>query len=105
MTPEGRTMHLLAAEGGYQDFTLGGAEWFWLVFSATTALVALAVGLLLMRGVLAADQGTPKMIEIAKAIQEGALASLRRQFRTIGFIVVPLAMIVFATSVAVEKPS
>jgi hypothetical protein len=29
--------HLLAAEGGYQAFELGGAEWFWLAFSAGTA--------------------------------------------------------------------
>jgi K(+)-stimulated pyrophosphate-energized sodium pump len=96
---------LLAAEGGYQEFTLRGGEWFVLIGSALTALLALAVGLVLVRGVLAADQGTPKMIEIAKAIQEGALAYLKRQFRTIGFIVVPLAVIVFTTSVAVEKPS
>src|SRR5919106_1113373 len=104
MTPEGRTMHLLAAEGGYQDFTLGGAEWFWLVFAATTALVALAVGLQLMRGVLAADQGTPKMIEIAKAIQEGALAYLRRQMKTIAVITIPVGLIVFVTSTAVVRP-
>ncbi|HZA85245.1 MAG TPA: sodium/proton-translocating pyrophosphatase, partial [Acidimicrobiales bacterium] len=96
---------LLAAEGGYQEFTLRGGEWFVLIGSALTALLALAVGFVLVRGVLAADQGTPKMIEIAKAIQEGALAYLRRQFRTIGFILVPLAVIVFVTSVAVEKPS
>jgi K(+)-stimulated pyrophosphate-energized sodium pump len=96
---------LLAAEGGYQEFTLRGGEWFVLIGSALTALLALAVGLVLVRGVLAADQGTPKMIEIAKAIQEGAQAYLKRQFRTIGFIVVPLAVIVFTTSVAVEKPS
>ena len=42
-----------------------------------------------MRGVLAADQGTPKMIEIATAIQEGAWAYLKRQFRTIAVILVP----------------
>src|SRR5690606_33750949 len=40
----------------------------------------------------------------AKAIQEGALAYLKRQFRTIGYILVPLAIIVFVTSVAVERP-
>jgi K(+)-stimulated pyrophosphate-energized sodium pump len=97
-------MHLLAAEGGYQDFTLGGAEWFWLIFAATTALVALAVGLQLMRGVLAADQGTPKMIEIAKAIQEGALAYLTRQMKTIAVITIPVGIIVFVTSTAVVRP-
>ncbi len=73
----------LAAEGGYQVFTLNGEAWFWLIFSAVTAVLALLVGVYLMRGVLAADEGTPKMIEIAKAIQEGAMAYLKRQFKTI----------------------
>src|SRR5687768_14075533 len=95
---------LFAAEGGFQEFTLRGGEWFVLVGSALTALLALGVGLVLMQGVLKADQGTPTMIEIAKAIQEGAMAYLKRQFRTIGVILIPLAIIVFVTSVAVEKP-
>jgi K(+)-stimulated pyrophosphate-energized sodium pump len=98
-------VRLLAAEGGYQEFTLAGGEWFVLIGSALTALLAIGVGFLLMRGVLATDQGTPKMIEIAKAIQEGALAYLRRQFRTIAYILIPLAVIVFVTSAAVDKPN
>jgi K(+)-stimulated pyrophosphate-energized sodium pump len=96
--------HVLAAEGGYQAFELGGAEWFWLIFSGATAVLALLVGGFLMKGVLAADQGTPKMIEIATAIQEGALAYLRRQFKTIGFILIPLVVVVFLTSTEVLKP-
>ena len=95
---------LAAGEGGYQPFELGGAEWFWLVFSALAALLALAVGYALMRGVLAADQGTPTMREIAGAIQEGAMAYLRRQFRTIAVIVVPLTVLVFLTSTRVLRP-
>ncbi len=95
---------ILAAEGGYQEFVLHGGEWFWLLFAAGTALLAIAVGFVLARGVLAADQGTPKMIEIAQAIQEGAMAYLRRQFRTILIIVVPVAVIVFVTSTEVVKP-
>ena len=94
---------LLAAEGGYQEFELGGTEWFWLFFSAGTALLAIAIGFLLMRGVLAADKGTPKMQEIATAIQEGASAYLRRQFKTIGLILIPLVLIVFFTSTEVLK--
>ena len=94
----------LAAEGGYQVFTLNGEAWFWLIFSAVTALLALAVGFYLMRGVLAADEGTPSMIEIARAIQEGAMAYLRRQFKTIAVILIPLAVVVFVTSTEVTKP-
>jgi K(+)-stimulated pyrophosphate-energized sodium pump len=94
---------VLAAEGGYQNFSLAGGEWLILIGSALTALLALLVGFALMRGVLAADDGTPKMKEIALAIQEGALAYLKRQFRTIGVILVPLAFIVFITSTSVLR--
>ena len=45
------------------------------------SLVALGFAGLFAREVLAEGQGTPKMIEIAKAVQEGAAAYLRRQFR------------------------
>jgi K(+)-stimulated pyrophosphate-energized sodium pump len=96
---------LFAAEGGYQNFVLHGGEWGWLIFAAATALLALAVGFFLVRGVLAADQGTPKMIEIAGMIQEGAMAYLKRQFRTIAFIIVPVAALVFVTSTEVLKPA
>ena len=30
-----------AAEGGYQIFTLGSSEWFWLIFSMAVAAIAL----------------------------------------------------------------
>jgi K(+)-stimulated pyrophosphate-energized sodium pump len=96
---------VLAAEGGYQEFTLDAGEWGWLVFSAVTAIVAIIVGFALVRGVMAAEQGTPKMIAIAKAIQDGAMAYLRRQFRTIAFIIVPVAALVFVTSTEVLKPA
>ncbi len=99
-------MHSLvhASEGGYQSFTLNGGEWGWLIFSAAVALLAIAVGFVLVRGVLAADEGTPTMKEIALAIQEGAMAYLRRQFRTIAIILVPVAALVFVTSTEVLKP-
>ena len=47
------------------------------------ALAALAFAYVLVREVLKADQGTVKMQEIAKAVQEGAAAYLNRQFRTL----------------------
>jgi K(+)-stimulated pyrophosphate-energized sodium pump len=95
---------LLASEGGYQAFELKGGEFAVLFLSGAAALLALAVGFILVKGTLAADQGTPKMIEIATAIQEGALAYLKRQFRTIGFILIPLTIVVFLTSTEVVKP-
>jgi K(+)-stimulated pyrophosphate-energized sodium pump len=96
---------VLAAEGGYQTFYLHGGEWLILLASVATALLALAVGFFLMRGVLAEDEGTEKMKEIAKAIQEGAMAYLKRQFKTIGVILIPLAIIVFLTSTKVKTDS
>jgi K(+)-stimulated pyrophosphate-energized sodium pump len=97
-------MNVLAAEGGYQVFHLGTAEWFLLVFSALTAVLAILVGLFLVRGVLASDTGTPTMVEIARSIQEGAMAYLRRQFRTIALILIPLVVIVFLTATSVHPP-
>ncbi|HUC33544.1 MAG TPA: sodium/proton-translocating pyrophosphatase, partial [Ilumatobacteraceae bacterium] len=92
---------LFAAEGGYQEFVLKGGEWAVLLLSAAAALLAIAVGFYLVRSVLAYDEGSPKMREIAKAIQVGALAYLKRQFRTIAVILIPLAVIVFLTSVEI----
>ncbi len=68
--------------------TVTGSNLTWVVIVAVIALLALAVAGVLVREVLAASQGTAKMQEIAKAVQEGAAAYLRRQFRTLGVFVV-----------------
>jgi K(+)-stimulated pyrophosphate-energized sodium pump len=94
---------IFAAEGGYQEFVLKGGEWLVLWLAAAAAVLAIAVGLFLVRSVMASDQGTPKMKEIAEAIQEGAWAYLKRQFKTIGLILIPLAIIVYVTSTKVLK--
>jgi K(+)-stimulated pyrophosphate-energized sodium pump len=95
---------LLASEGGWQTFTLKGGEWAILGLSGAAAILALLVGWFLAIQVLKEDQGTPKMQEIARAIQVGAGAYLKRQFRTIGMILVPVGAVVFFTSVAISKP-
>ena len=96
---------LFASEGGWQDFTLKGGEWLILWLSGGSAVLALLVGWYLMVKVLQQDEGTDKMKEIAAAIQVGAWAYLKRQFRTIGMILVPVGAVVFLTSVAIEKPN
>src|ERR1700691_4346341 len=93
----------LATEG-YQAFHLGGGDKAWLYFALAAGLVGILAGLVLIRGVLKADQGTDKMREIARAIQEGAEAFLKRQFRTILLIIVPLAVLIFFTATKVTRP-
>src|SRR5580704_17030035 len=95
---------LATGDGGYQNFLLGGTDKLWLYICLAAGVVGIATGLLLARNVLAADQGTPKMKEIALAVQEGAEAFLKRQFRTIAIIVVPLAILIFFTATQVLKP-
>jgi len=97
-------VHLLAAEGGYQSFVLTSTEKTWLVLVLVAALVGIAAGLVLMRGVLRADTGTDSMRSIAAAIQEGAVAFLRRQFRAILLVLVPLAVLIFFTATKVVRP-
>jgi K(+)-stimulated pyrophosphate-energized sodium pump len=56
----------------------------WIVYLILLiSLVALGFAALFAKEVLAAGQGTPKMIEISKAVQEGAAAYLNRQFKTL----------------------
>jgi len=62
-----------------------------LVVVAVVAVFALLVAAYFAREVLRADQGTPRMQDISKAVQEGAAAYLRRQFTTLA----PFAVIIF----------
>jgi K(+)-stimulated pyrophosphate-energized sodium pump len=55
---------------------------------AVVALLALAVAGGLVREVLSANEGTERMKDIGRAVQEGAAAYLGRQFRTLSIFVV-----------------
>ncbi len=67
-----------------------------LYFVLCSAVIALVYGVALVLKVLKHDQGTPKMIEVAKAIQEGANAYLTRQFKVLSFFILVLTIIIFA---------
>jgi K(+)-stimulated pyrophosphate-energized sodium pump len=75
---------------------LTGGDYGVVAVVAVIALAALVVGGLLLKEVLAAGQGTPKMQEIAKAVQEGASAYLNRQFRTLSIFAVVVFLLLFA---------
>src|SRR5690348_11396709 len=79
-----RHVPALAAE----PVSVSGSNLTWVIIVAVVALLALGVAGVLVREVLAAGQGTQRMQEIAHAVQEGAAAYLRRQFRTLGVFVV-----------------
>jgi len=68
--------------------SVSGSNLTWVVIVAVVALLALGVAGALVREVLAASQGTQRMQELAHAVQDGAAAYLRRQFRTLGVFVV-----------------
>ncbi len=89
-------MHgILAQEGGplAVDFTSTETTYLWVILGIS--LVALVFAYYLGREVLGAPEGTEKMKEIARAIQEGAKAYLSRQFRTLGIFLALLTVLLF----------
>ena len=70
------------------DSALSGGDVVLVAIVLAISLAALAFAAYLVRAVMAADQGTPTMREIAQAVQEGAAAYLRRQFKTLGVFAV-----------------
>ena len=64
-------------------------------FIIGSALLALLIALYLGWSVLRRDSGSHKMIDISKAIREGATAYLNRQYKTVGVFAVILAAAIY----------
>ena len=88
------SVHLAAALPG-----ISGGEKTAVVVIGIIAIAALVFAYSLVREVLKADQGTPKMQEIAKAVQEGAAAYLNRQFKTLAVFAVLVFLLLLALPV------
>src|SRR4051812_25989748 len=85
--------HLLAADN---PLAITSDQKTWVYLIGLLAVLALVYAYVLVREVLAADQGTPNMQAISKAVQEGAAAYLNRQFRTLGvFSIIVFALLLF----------
>ena len=61
------------------------------------ALAGLAYAGMLMKQVVAADKGTPRMAAIADAVREGANAYLKRQLSTVALLIAVLVVVLFLT--------
>ena len=64
---------------------------FWLVPIAS--VVALAMAWMFFRSMMSADEGTPRMREIAGHVRRGAMAYLKQQYKVVGIVFVVLAII------------
>jgi len=79
---------LIRAVGDPPLLTLTGTNLTLVIVVAVIAVLALSMGVVFRRQVLAADPGTAKMQEIGAAVEEGAHAYLARQFKTLSVFVV-----------------
>jgi len=87
-------MRALSAANSLVQVTGSNLNLVYLVLGVS--LVALAIAWALRSQVLAASAGTPKMQEIAAAVQVGAAAYLARQFKTLSYFVVIVFVLLFA---------
>ena len=64
---------------------------FWLV--PVASIVALCMAWYFFKSMLKADEGTPRMKEIAKYVRNGAMAYLKQQYKVVTYVFIALALI------------
>jgi K(+)-stimulated pyrophosphate-energized sodium pump len=81
----------------YTDPHYNALERVALIMNVVVALAGLLYAWMLVGEVYRADTGTKRMQEIAHAVREGANAYLKRQFTTVGILIVVITAILIAT--------
>lgn len=82
-----------ASEGAVENSF--GVEWGAPMAALLASLLALGFAFYFYKKMMSASPGTPKMIEIAAAVREGAFAYLWRQYKVVG-IVFAVLVVLFA---------
>ncbi|MDX2177699.1 MAG: sodium-translocating pyrophosphatase [Candidatus Sumerlaeia bacterium] len=77
------------------EFSRGERIALWVVLGV--AFAGLAYALMLMKQVIAADNGTPRMQAVAAAVREGANAYLKRQLTVVAALIGVLVVILYIT--------
>jgi K(+)-stimulated pyrophosphate-energized sodium pump len=75
-----------------------------LILNVVVAFAGLGYAVMLVGQVKKADQGTPRMQEIARAVREGADAYLFRQFRVVGVLIVVITFGLFFAARSSASP-
>jgi K(+)-stimulated pyrophosphate-energized sodium pump len=83
--------------GFWTDPAYDKVERIALILNVAVAFAGLMYAGFLVNEVYGADTGTPRMQEIARAVREGANAYLKRQFTTVGFLIVLITAILILT--------
>ena len=79
-----------AAGGDNVRLQFSGSDWGYIIVAGVFGLIALGVGGYLYKKVVAESTGNEKMVEVGAAIEDGAMAYLRQQIKTMSIFVVGL---------------
>ncbi len=78
-------------------------NFFWII--PTSAAVALVFAWFFFKNMMKSSEGTPKMIEIAQHVRDGAMAYLTRQYKVVGLVFVILLILLTALAyMGVQNP-
>ena len=83
----------------------GNMEWNILWGVLASAAIAIAYGLYVVRRVLNVTVTHVKMLEVARAIEEGAYAYLNRQVKTMSIFVIAVAILLYCVYLPLYGPS